>query len=414
MPDLLDGLDVYLVGGAVRDQLLGLPVKDRDWVVVGSTPTEMESRGFKSIGREFPVFLHPHTKEEYALARTEHKTGPGYRGFEFNTSPQISLEHDLLRRDLTINAIAQTPDGTYIDPAGGRRDLQNRILRHVSPAFSEDPVRILRVARFRARFGFRVAAETLTLMKTMVRNGEVDALVAERIWLELRGALRESKPSVFFETLRDCGALSRIIPEVDGLFGVPQNARYHPEIDSGVHTMMVVDQAAKLSADPRIRFAALTHDLGKALTPKEQLPSHRGHEQRGLQSIVELCQRLRIPNDYRDLALICCDTHLRMHRIEELKPATALDLLQDSGAFSRPQRLHQVLTVCAADYLGRKGYESRDYHQQDIALAYFDAAQAVDAGRIADRYKDGQEIARQIREARCAAIRSVKSNQIAK
>lgn len=408
-PKVLDGLEVYLVGGAVRDRLLGLPVKDHDWVVVGSTPKQMESRGFKPVGQEFPVFLHPETKEEYALARTERKTKPGYKGFEFNTSADITLEQDLSRRDLTINAIAQTPEGKVIDPFGGQRDLQARVLRHVSAAFSEDPVRVLRVARFRARFNFDIAPETWTLMKTMIINGEVNALVAERTWLEVHGALMENKPSLFFETLRQCGALARVLPEIDALFGVPQSAKHHPEIDTGVHTMMVVDQAALLTRDPAARFAALVHDLGKALTPKEELPSHRGHEQSGLQCIREMCQRLRIPNEYRDLALLACLTHLKLHRIEELKPSSVLDLLETIDAFRRPNRLEQLLIVAEADARGRKGREHQDYLQGKILRHYFHAANAIDVAEIARYQKSGSEIGQRVREQRCEAISVMKS-----
>ncbi|MDJ0955237.1 MAG: multifunctional CCA addition/repair protein [Arenicellales bacterium] len=407
-PKILDGLEVYLVGGAVRDRLLGLPVKDRDWVVVGSTPTEMESRGFKSVGQEFPVFLHPETKEEYALARTERKTQPGYTGFEFNTSADITLEQDLSRRDLTINAIAQTVDGKIIDPFGGQRDINNQTLRHVSAAFSEDPVRILRVARFRARFGFDIAPETWVLMKTMIDNGEIDALVAERTWLEIRGALTENKPSLFFTTLRDCGALERVLPEIDALFGVPQSAKYHPEIDTGLHTMMVVDQAAALTQEPATRFAALVHDLGKALTPKEELPSHHGHEHSGLQCIRDMCKRLRIPNEYRDLALLGCLTHLKLHRIEELKPSTVLDLLETIDAFRRPKRLQQLLVIGEADARGRKGSEHKSYPQGKILQDYFNAAKAIDIADITRHHNSGSEIGRQVREQRIEAIKNIK------
>jgi len=407
-PGILDGLQVYLVGGAVRDRLMGLPVKDRDWVVVGSTPDEMKSRGFKAVGQQFPVFLHPADGEEYALARTERKTGPGYKGFDFSTGPGVTLEQDLSRRDLTINAIAQAPDGALIDPFRGKEDIENRILRHVSGAFTEDPVRLLRVARFHARFGFGIAPETLELMRTMVVNGEVDALVPERIWAELREALREKQPSVFFLALRDCGALERVLPEVDALFGVPQRADYHPEIDSGVHTMMVVDQAASLSSDATVRFAALVHDLGKAVTPEAQLPSHYGHEFSGQGCIKQMCERLRVPGNYRDLALLACKVHLKLHRVSELKPATILELLQTIDAFRRPDRLDQILLVGESDSRGRKGRESRPYPQAAFLRACFDAASGVDAGRIAQDLDDGREIYEALRRQRIEAIRSVK------
>jgi tRNA nucleotidyltransferase (CCA-adding enzyme) len=408
-PDALDGLEVYLVGGAVRDRLMGLPVRDHDWVVVGSTPDEMLSRGFKPVGQQFPVFLHPQTREEYALARTERKTGPGYTGFEFSTASNITIEQDLSRRDLTINAIAQTSDGTLIDPFDGETDLENEILRHVSSAFTEDPVRVLRVARFKARFGFSIAPETRGLMKEMVENGEVDTLVAERTWAELRGALGETKPSVFFELLRESGALARILPEIDALFGVPQNAKYHPEIDTGVHTLLVVDQAAEFSDDLPVRFAALVHDLGKAITPEAQLPSHHGHELSGLGPIKQLCQRLRIPNELRDLALLVCKVHLKIHRARELKPATILDLLETLDAFRRPRRLEQVLLVGEADMRGRTGREMEAYPQAGILRVCFKAATEIDAETIARRLKKGPAIAQEIREQRIKAIKAVRN-----
>lgn len=409
-PDILDGLDVYMVGGAVRDQLLGLPVNDRDWVVVGATPDDLESRGFKSIGLEFPVFLHPHTREEYALARTERKTGPGYKGFEFSTSSRVSLDQDLRRRDLTINAMALSPEGTLIDPFGGRQDLDDRVLRHVSAAFMEDPVRLLRVARFRTRFGFSIAAETWALMRSMVENGEVDALVPERVWMELHGALTEPKPATFFNTLRGCGALERVVPEIDALFGVPQNVHYHPEIDTGVHTMMVLDMASALSADPVVRFAALVHDLGKALTPQDEWPSHHDHEQSGLACIRDLCKRLRIPNQYRDLALLGCKVHLKLHRVDDMKPAAILGLLETIDAFRRPLRLEQVLLVGEADLRGRKGSEDRPYAQARTLRDCFQAARQVDTAAIAGGQRSGPDVAQRIRQQRCDAIRSIRKS----
>jgi len=408
-PNTLDGLEVYLVGGAVRDQLMGLPVKDRDWVVVGSNPEDLGRRGFKPVGQQFPVFLHPVTKEEYALARSERKTGPGYKGFEFNTSSEITIEQDLARRDLTINAIAQTPDGALIDPFGGEQDLGQKVLRHVSAAFVEDPVRVLRVARFKARLGFSIAPETRALMKAMVENGEVDALVAERTWAELRDALAEARPSAFFEVLRECGALARVLPEIDALFGVPQKPEYHPEIDAGIHTLMVVDQAAGLSSDLPIRFAALVHDLGKALTPEAQLPSHYGHEWSGLGRIKQLCLRLRIPNEYRDLALLGCEVHLKLHRVSELNASTTLDLLEYMDAFRRPHRLEQALLVGEADARGRKGREIEPYPQADFLRACYRAASEVDAANIARRLQNGTAIAQQIRAQRIKAINAVKN-----
>ena len=320
----MHGLKLYLVGGAVRDRLLGVDPPDRDWVVVGSTPEQMVELGFEPVGKDFPVFIHKPTGEEYALARTERKTARGYQGFQFNTSPEISLEDDLERRDLTINAIAEDSDGNIVDPFNGRADLESGVLRHVSEAFVEDPVRILRVARFAARFDFTVANETLELMRTMVSNSEVDALVPERVWQEMHKALLTDRPQRFFEVLRDCGALSRVLPEIDDLFGIPQTAKYHPEIDTGIHTMMVIEQATKLSVDPQVRFAALVHDLGKAVTPKEILPSHTGHEKGGLAIIDALCERLRVPKKYRSLALAVAEYHLHMHKMFELKASLSL------------------------------------------------------------------------------------------
>lgn len=407
MPDPSKDLEVYLVGGAVRDRLLGLRVKDRDWVVVGATPDEMIEKGFKPVGKEFPVFLHPDSKEEYALARVEKKTRPGYTGFEFDTSPAITLEQDLARRDLTINAMAETPDGQLIDYFGGKDDLHNGILRHVSDAFAEDPVRILRVARFTARYGFTVADETRSLMHNMVANGEVDALVPERVWNELRLALGEPRPSLFIQTLRDCGALERIFPELDCLFGVPQPRQYHPEIDAGVHIMLVVDQAAKLTDDPQVRFAALVHDLGKCETPDTDWPNHPHHERRGIRLVRDLCARLRVPNQYRDLAEVVCEHHLLIHRIEQLKPSTVIKLLNALRAFQHPHRLLQFIVACEADMRGRTGYEDRDYPQADIFRRYYEAAKSVDTEIIA-AHKKGQDIGEEIHRQRCAAIANIK------
>jgi tRNA nucleotidyltransferase (CCA-adding enzyme) len=407
MPDPSKDLEVYLVGGAVRDRLLGLRVKDRDWVVVGATPDEMIEKGFKPVGKEFPVFLHPNSKEEYALARVENKTHPGYTGFEFDTSPLITLEQDLARRDLTINAMAETPDGQLIDYFGGKDDLHNGILRHVSDAFSEDPVRVLRVARFTARYGFTVADETRSLMHYMVTNGEVDALVPERVWNELRLALGEPRPSLFIKTLRDCGALERIFPEIDCLFGVPQPRQYHPEIDCGVHIMLVVDQAAKLTADPQVRFAALVHDLGKCATLESDWPSHPHHGRRGVTIVRDLCARLRVPNQYRDLAVAVCEHHLLVHRIERLKPSTVIKLFNALRAYQHPDRLHQFILACEADMRGRSGYEDRDYPQADILRRYHQAANSVDAGIIAEQ-RQGQAIGEEIHRQRCEAIARIR------
>jgi tRNA nucleotidyltransferase (CCA-adding enzyme) len=359
-------MQVYLVGGAVRDRLLGRTASERDWVVVGATPAELEARGFRPVGREFPVFLHPDTQEEHALARLERKVAPGYRGFTTQFSPDVTLEDDLRRRDLTINAIAQSASGELIDPHHGQRDLEARVLRHVSEAFVEDPVRILRVARFAARFaplGFRVASETLALMRAMVDSGEAAALVPERVWRETERALSESRPEVYFETLRACGALAVVFPELAALWGVPQPARWHPEIDTGVHTLMVLAQAALLSPSTVVRFAALTHDLGKAATPPAQWPSHHGHEEASVQLVGALCARLRIPNEHRDLAVLVARFHGKVHRVRELRPATLLALLEDTDALRRPERFADFLLACEADARGRAGLEQSPYPQ---------------------------------------------------
>ncbi|HSC76690.1 MAG TPA: multifunctional CCA addition/repair protein, partial [Pseudomonadales bacterium] len=339
-------MKTYLVGGAVRDKLLGLAIKERDWVVVGATPEQLLTLGYKPVGKDFPVFLHPETGEEYALARTERKTAPGYRGFVFHTDTNVTLEQDLYRRDLTINAIVQDEHEQLIDPYGGQIDLQQKILRHISPAFSEDPVRILRIARFAARFhhlGFHIANETLALMTQMVKNGEVDALVAERVWQECERALGEKNPQIFFDVLRQCGALAVIFPEVDALFGIPQPALHHPEIDTGIHTLMVVQQCALLTDDKHARFAALCHDLGKALTPISTLPRHIGHEQKSDAPVLALCQRLGVPNEYRDLALRVAVYHTHCHRALELRAATIVELFENIDLFRRPQRLEPFL-----------------------------------------------------------------------
>ena len=373
-------MQVYLVGGAVRDTLLGIAVKERDWVVVGGSREELERLKYREVGRDFPVFLHPGTHEEYALARRERKVAPGYRGFSVEFGPEVTLAEDLARRDLTINAMAQSSDGALIDPYGGKRDLDARVLRHVSEAFVEDPVRILRVARFAARFapfGFTVAADTMALMRSMVLRQEADALVAERVWQESEKALREPKASTFFKVLRECGALARTYPEIDALFGVPQPAEWHPEIDTGVHTLMVLDQAARLSGETRIRFAALLHDLGKGTTPPAEWPSHRGHEQRSVALIETLAARLKVPGDHRDLALIVAQYHGIVHRALELKPRTILDLLERSDALRRPERFAQALIACEADARGRTGLEAKPYPQREYLLAAHAAAAAV-------------------------------------
>ncbi len=359
-------MKTYLVGGAVRDKLLGLTIKDRDWVVTGASPDEMTALGYSSVGKDFPVFLHPKTKEEYALARTERKTSAGYHGFQFDTDITVTLEEDVQRRDLTINALAEDDDGKVIDFVGGKADLEKRLLRHVSPAFAEDPVRILRIARFASRFanlGFKVAPETMTLMRQMVEGGEVDALVAERVWQEMSRALAEPSPEIFIEVLRECGALKILFPEIDRLFGVPQPVEHHPEIDTGVHTMLVLQQACILSDDPVVRFAALTHDLGKGTTPKKILPHHYDHEERGYHLVKELCKRYKIPNNYRQLAEITARFHTHAHRAFEVKPKTLLKVLNKTDAFRKPERFEQFLLACIADSHGRPGYETYDYKQ---------------------------------------------------
>jgi tRNA nucleotidyltransferase (CCA-adding enzyme) len=405
-------MQVYLVGGAVRDRLLGRAGGDRDWVVVGATPEEMLAAGYRAVGKDFPVFLHPQTQEEYALARTERKSGHGYRGFVVQASPEVTLEQDLERRDFSINAIAQREDGTLVDPFGGVRDIEARRLRHVGPAFAEDPVRILRAARFMARFahlGFRLADDTRTLMRGMVEAGEVDHLVPERVWQELQRALRETTPSAFLATLRDCGALARILPEVDALYGVPQRAEYHPEIDAGVHTGMVCDMAARLApGDDVIGFAALTHDLGKALTPVEQLPKHLMHERNGLAPLRALCERLRIPGEHRGLATIVCREHLNVHRIDELKPATVHELLLRCDGFRRPARIAQMGLVCEADKRGRLGLEAQPYPSRALLERLHRAALAVNARDLNLEGLDGEQIAERLRRARIAAISAAK------
>ncbi len=407
------GLETYLVGGAVRDRLLGRPVQERDWVVVGSCAQAMKARGFKPVGRDFPVFLHPDSGEEYALARTERKTGRGYHGFDFHAAPDVTLEQDLARRDLTINAIAQAPDGSLIDPFGGQADLAARRLAHVSPAFREDPVRILRLARFAARFqslGFRVADETLALCRQMVAAGEVDALVPERVWQELSRALMEPAPSACIRVLRECGALARVLPEVDRLFGVPQRPQYHPEVDTGEHLLLALDQSARLQATLEVRFAVLMHDLGKGVTPAEILPGHQGHEAAGVPLVREVCARLRVPRACRDLALAVTRWHLHSHRALELRPATLLKLLEALDAFRRPERVDQFTSACEADARGRTGLEDRPYPQARFLRAARDAAAAVNARGFAEQGLQGPEIAEALRKARIEALQEQKKS----
>jgi tRNA nucleotidyltransferase (CCA-adding enzyme) len=395
----------------VRDRLLGLPVQDHDWVVVGSTPEAMVAQGFQPVGKDFPVFLHPQTHEEYALARTERKTARGYKGFAVYAAPDVTLEQDLLRRDFTINAIAEDADGKLIDPHNGIADLRAGVLRHVSDAFGEDPVRILRGARFAARFGFTIAPETLALMRDMVTNGEVDALVAERVWQELARGLMENKPSRFFETLRSCGALAKIIPELDALFGIPQPEQHHPEIDCGVHTMLVVDDAALHDYPLEVRFAALMHDLGKATTPKEMLPRHIGHELRGVELVKRLAQRLRASGECSDLALLAARYHGDIHRAFEMRADTIIRLFQSADAWRRPERFALLLQACASDARGRTGREQDAYPQADYLLQLLSAARAVDAGEIASRCAESSTIAAAVQRARISAIENLVEKQ---
>ena len=400
-------MEIYLVGGAVRDRCLGLPVREKDWVVTQATPEEMLRLGYRQVGRDFPVFIHAETGEEYALARTEKKTAPGYKGFTVHASPEVTLEQDLQRRELTINAMAVESRGELIDPCGDRKDLEKKKFRHISPAFREDPVRLLRVARFAARFadyGFTVAEETMELMRGMVADGEADALVAERIWQETHTALLEPRPQVFFQILRDCGALPVLFPELEALFGVPQNPKWHPEIDCGVHMMMALQLAARLSDDPVVRFAVLVHDLGKGTTPKDDLPRHIGHEKRSVDLILEMGARLRIPNEYLGLARLVAQWHGHCHRAMELRPATLLKLIEATDAWRRPQRLEDFLTACDADYRGRKGFTERDYPQAErirsmAQLSGDIAAESLDLDGL-----KGDEIGARLSAARCRAI----------
>ncbi|MGR3807953.1 tRNA nucleotidyltransferase (CCA-adding enzyme) [Pasteurella testudinis DSM 23072] len=407
--------DVYLVGGAVRDQLLGLTVKDRDWVVVGATPQQLLAQGYQQVGQDFPVFLHPQSHEEYALARTERKRGHGYQGFAVDFTPDISLEQDLLRRDLTINAIAQRQDGELIDPYHGIQDLQNRTLRHVSPAFAEDPLRVLRVARFHARFahlGFKVAAETLQLMRQLTASGELAHLTPERVWLETEKALTTDSPQVYFQTLRNCGALAVLFPEIEALFGVPNPPQHHPEIDSGIHTLMVLQQAAKLTDKQAnaamIRFAALCHDLGKARTSPANWPHHYGHEALGVQPTTALCHRLKVPNSYQQLALLSCRYHSHIHRIQELKASTVVRLFDSLDVWRKPEHLQALITVCIADTRGRLGFEHSDYPQADWAMAFYQSAVSVDVQQIIAAGYQKQQIREQLTLQRIAAVKQKK------
>ncbi len=403
-------MDVYLVGGAVRDKLLGIPVHDKDWVVVGSSPGKMLNEGYQAVGKDFPVFLHPKSHEEYALARTERKSGHGYTGFECHFSPNVTIEEDLIRRDLTINAIAQHQDGRIVDPYGGQEDLNNKILRHVSGAFTEDPLRVLRVARFAAKLaplGFTVAKETIDLMRQIAHSGELQFLTPERIWQEWHKSLSTDHPDVFLEVLKRCDALSAVLPEIDALFGVPQPEKWHPEIDTGIHTLMVTKQAALLSNNPVIRFAAQVHDLGKGVTPKEEWPSHKLHCQTGVNIIKELCKRVKVPNEYRDLALVVCEHHTNIHRAEELRAKTILKILNRIDVWRKPSRLSQLLICCEADHKGRLGLENTPYPQANIFNNALSAAQAVQVKNVIKEGFSGNQIRAELDNRRLNAIQSL-------
>jgi tRNA nucleotidyltransferase (CCA-adding enzyme) len=395
-------MEIYLVGGAVRDSLLDLPVRDKDWVVVGSNAKLMKEQGYLQVGKGFPVFLHPQTKQEYALARTERKVGVGYLGFEFDASEFVTLEQDLLRRDLTINAIAESSDGQLIDPYNGRRDIKDKVLRHVSPAFAEDPLRVLRVAKFAARFarlGFTVAPETLKLMSNIVQSGEIDALVRERVWQEIEQTMGGPAPDVFITVLRDCGALKSILPEVDRLFGVPQPVKYHPEVDTGLHTLLSLQQAVKLTDDPVIRYATLVHDVGKGVTDKANWPSHHAHETLGLPLQADISKRLHVPNEFAKLAALVCEHHTKMHRIKELRPTTLLKLIEALDGFRRPERVQKFLLACEADARGRTGLEERDYPQNAYLTTILNELSQLDLGALLKEEKpqNPQEFVQQSR-----------------
>lgn len=410
-------MKIYLVGGAVRDELLGLPVKDKDWVVVGATPQEMLDAGYQQVGRDFPVFLHPQTREEYALARTERKSGSGYTGFTCYAAPDVTLEEDLQRRDLTINALAQDDDGHIVDPYQGRRDLDNRLLRHVSPAFSEDPLRVLRVARFAARYAhlsFRIADETLALMRDMTAAGELEHLTPERVWKETENALTTRNPQVFFQVLRDCGALRVLFPEVDALFGVPAPAKWHPEIDTGIHTLMTLSMAAMLSPNVDVRFATLCHDLGKGLTPKALWPRHHGHGPAGVKLVEQLCQRLRVPNEIRDLAKLVAEFHDLIHTFPILQPKTIVKLFDSIDAWRKPQRVEQIALTSEADVRGRTGFEASDYPQGRWLREAWLVAQAVPTKEVVEAGFKGAEIREELTRRRIAAVANWKERRCPK
>lgn len=393
-------MKTYLVGGAVRDKLLGLPVKDRDWVVIGATPKKMIEEGFEPIGENFPVFLHPKTKEEYALARTERKSGKGYKGFVFYSSPKVTLEDDLKRRDLTINAIAEDENGELIDPYGGEADLKNGILRHVSPAFVEDPLRVLRIARFAACFGFKIADETIKLLHIISKSNELDTLTPERVWSEMEKALAGKYPTRFILALRSCNALKILFPEIDALFGIPQDKKYHPEIDVGRHTLMALNQSVQLSSDPIVRFSVLVHDLGKATTPKEQLPNHDGHETRGINIIDSFCERYKIPNKYHDLAACVSEFHIDCHQIQEMEPKEILERLEKLDAFRRPERFKKFLIACESDSRGRAGFEEKEFPQAKYFLNALEISRGVNVDLLANKSLKGKELGEALRKER--------------
>ena len=412
-------MKVYLVGGAVRDQLLGLPVKDRDWIVVGAVPATLLSLGYQQVGKDFPVFLNPKTKEEYALARTERKSSAGYTGFICDFSPTITLEQDLIRRDLTINAMAQSEDGEIIDPYGGKQDLENRILRHISPAFSEDPLRVLRVARFAARYhslGFKIASETLSLMAELAQSEELQHLTAERVWLETEKALNEKNPEIYFETLHKTGALKVLFPEIDALYGVPNPVKHHPEVDSFIHTMLVLKQAVNLTENnpilnkSAVRFAAICHDLGKALTPQNILPHHYGHEQAGIKPTRSLCKRLKVPSYFQELAELTCEFHSHIHKAFELRAETVITLFNRFDVWRKPQRFQEFLQVCLADTRGRTGFENKDYPQIDYINRLLQAANEVDVQQVIADGFEKQEIRNELTKRRILAVKQTKEN----
>ncbi|MGB1885213.1 MAG: multifunctional CCA addition/repair protein [Gammaproteobacteria bacterium] len=397
-------MKIYEVGGAVRDDLLGRTVADRDWVVVGSSEAELKALGYRRVGADFPVFLHPQTKEEYALARTERKSGHGYKGFVTDSSESVSLEDDLARRDFTVNAMARAADGTIFDPFGGQDDLAARVLRHVGPAFVEDPLRLLRAARFSARLDFSIAPETMDLMQQITASGELETIAPERVWQELRAALNTDNPRCFIEVLRECGALAALMPEIDRLFGVPQPEKYHPEIDTGLHILLVLDQTVTLGADEAVRFAALVHDLGKGTTPAEILPSHRGHEVRGVELIDEFCDRLRVPREHRELATIVSRLHTQVHRALEMRPGKLLQLLEEADAFRRNHRFEQMLLACKIDATGRTGLSHLPYEQIERLRQAYAVSKAIGAGDVEEPRPHGRELAVAIRQKRLAAI----------